>query len=172
MNDSPSTTPTTAPSTSIAHSIDVAAPIYRAFAVFHEQWDRIKPHSHNPAASPIVESVFEPRVGGTVYDRLEDGTEVHWSRVLAFEPPRRFVISWDLGPTWTIETDPARTSEVEVTFTAIDDAHTRVDLVHSHLDRHGEGWEAVRAGVDKQGGWPTYLEAFAEAVAAIKATDE
>lgn len=49
----------------------------------------------------------------------EDGTTVHWSRVLDFGPPRRFVISWDFSPSWTIQTDHARTSEVEVTFAEV-----------------------------------------------------
>ncbi len=60
--------------------------------------------------------VFEPRVGGHVYDRGVDGSECRWARVLAFEPPRRLVISWDISLRWEIEHDPDRTSEIEVTF--------------------------------------------------------
>jgi hypothetical protein len=37
-----------------------------------------------------------------------------------------------------------------------------VELEHRHLDRHGDGWEAVREGVDSEGGWPTYLQRFAD----------
>lgn len=147
--------------TTIRHQIEIDLPIDRAFAAFHEQWDKIKPHEHNPHSSPIVESVFEPRVGGHLYDRFADGTESRWSRVLDFEPPHRFVISWDLSPQWQLETDPARCSEVEVRFTAIDGDHTRVDLEHRNLDRHGEGWEGVRNGVDAADGWPLYLQRFA-----------
>lgn len=151
----------TAAETSIRHQIDVDVPIDRAFAIFHEQWDKIKPREHNPHSSAVVESIFEPRVGGYLYDRFEDGTESRWSRVLAFEPPRRFVITWDLSPQWQLETDHDRCSEVEVNFTAIDDTHTRVDLEHRNLDRHGDGWEAVRTGVDSPDGWPLYLQRFA-----------
>lgn len=151
----------TSTGTAIRHQIEIDLPIDRAFATFHEQWDKIKPHEHNPHSSPIVESVFEPRVGGHLYDRFEDGTESRWSRVLEFEPPRRFVITWDISPQWQLETDPERCSEIEVTFTAVDDDHTRVDLEHRNLDRHGDGWEGVRSGVDAPDGWPLYLQRFA-----------
>lgn len=81
--------------------------------------------------------------------------------MLEFEPPRRFVITWDISPQWQIEADHDRRSEIEVNFTAIDDDHTRVELEHRNLDRHGEGWEGVRAGVDAPDGWPLYLQRFA-----------
>ena len=62
--------------------------------------------------------MFEPRVGGHIYDRAVDGTECRWARVLAYEPPNRVVFSWDISPQWQIETDPDHTSEVEVVFIA------------------------------------------------------
>lgn len=158
-------TETTA-ATSIRHRIEVAVPVDRAFAIFTEQWDRIKPRDHNPGEAPVVESVFEPQVGGAVYDRLADGTEVRWSRVLAFDPPNRFVISWDLDPRWQLETDPTRSSEVEVSFTALDGSRTLVELEHRELDRHGVGWEGISHGVDGADGWPLYLRRFAEVVSA------
>ena len=72
------------------------------------------------------------------------------------------MFSWNIGPTWQIETDPARTSEVEVTFTAVGDERTRVDIEHRHLDRHGDGWTGVREGVGADGGWPHYLDRYAD----------
>ena len=50
--------------------------------------------------------MFEPQVGGHIYDRGEDGTECRWARVLAYEPPDRVVFSWDISPQWQLETDP------------------------------------------------------------------
>jgi uncharacterized protein YndB with AHSA1/START domain len=82
-------------------------------------------------------------------------------RVLVFDPPSRVVFSWDISPTWQIESDPGRTSEVDVRFVAETDARTRVELEHRNLDRHGDGWDAVRAGVDSADGWPLYLERYA-----------
>jgi hypothetical protein len=71
------------------------------------------------------------------------------------------VFSWDIGPTWQVESDLERTSEVEVTFIAEAPNRTRVDLEHRNLDRHGAGWESVRDGVDDDQGWPLYLDRYA-----------
>jgi uncharacterized protein YndB with AHSA1/START domain len=101
-----------------------------------------------------------------VYDRGVDGSECRWARVLAYEPPDRVVISWDISPRWQIETDPEKTSEVEVRFVAEAPDRTRVQLEHRNLDRHGDAWEAVREGVDSDAGWPLYLDRFAGLLAA------
>ena len=98
-----------------AHSaIVVEAPIERAFRVFTEDFDRVKPREHNMLAVDIAETVFEAHVGGHIYDRGVDGSECRWARVLAYEPPDRVVFSWDISPQWQIETDLDKTSEVEV----------------------------------------------------------
>jgi len=111
--------------------------------------------------APIAETVFEPRVGGNIVDRAADGSECRWARILAFDPPDRVVFSWDISPRWTIETDQAQTSEVEVRFYAESPTRTRVELEHRHIDRHGPGWEAVTDGVDGPEGWPLYLDRYA-----------
>lgn len=149
--------------TSVRRDIEVAVPVERAFAVFTEQFDQIKPREHNMLAVPIAETVFETRVGGFVYDRgEEDGSVCRWARVLVFEPPLRLVISWDITPQWQVETDPDRTSEVEVRFVAAGPDRTRVELEHRHLDRHGEEWESERDGVAADDGWSLYLQRFAD----------
>jgi uncharacterized protein YndB with AHSA1/START domain len=109
--------------------------------------------------------VFEPRVGGHVYDRGVDGSEYHWARVLAFEPPDRLLFSWDISPQWQLESDPEKTSEVEVRFIAQSATRTRVELEHRNLDRHGAGWEGMRDAVDSEGGWPLYLHRYAGVIA-------
>jgi uncharacterized protein YndB with AHSA1/START domain len=153
---------TQAAETSVRTSIVVEAPIERAFSVFTEDFDRIKPREHNMLGVDIAETVFEPREGGHVYDRGVDGSECRWARVLAFEPPTRVVFSWDISPQWQIETNLEKTSEVEVRFISEAPARTRVELEHRNLDRHGEGWEGARAGVDSEGGWPLYLQRFGD----------
>ena len=155
-----------AQATSVQTEIVVEAPIERAFGVFVEQFDRIKPREHNMLAVDIAETVFEPRVGGSIYDRGVDGSECRWARVLAFEPPERVVFSWDISPRWQVETDLERTSEVEVRFIAETAQRTRVELEHRHLDRHGDGWEGLREGVSSDEGWPLYLQRFAERMVA------
>ena len=155
---------TQAADTSVRASITVEAPIERAFSVFTEDFDRIKPREHNMLGTEIAETVFEPRVGGHLYDRGVDGSECRWARVLAYEPPSRVVLSWDISPRWQLEPDPEKTSEWEVRFISEGPERTRVELEHRNLERHGEGWEAERDGVAGAEGWPLYLERFAEAV--------
>ena len=152
---------TQADATSVRHEIVVEAPVERAFRVFTERLDEIKPRDHNLLASDIEATVVEPRAGGRIYDRGADGSECEWATVLAYEPPERVVFSWNVDPRWQPEADPARRSEVEVRFVPEGPDRTRVELEHRHLDRHGDGWEGVRGGVDSPEGWPLYLERFA-----------
>jgi uncharacterized protein YndB with AHSA1/START domain len=158
-------THTQATGTTVRSSVVVDAPIERAFRVFTEEFGSFKPPSHNLLAVEIAETVFEPRVGGHLYDRGVDGSECRWARVLAYEPPRRVVISWDISPQWQLEADIDKTSEVEVRFIPEGDDRTRVDLEHRNLDRHGDGWEGIREGVGGGEGWPLYLERYAGVVA-------
>jgi uncharacterized protein YndB with AHSA1/START domain len=150
--------------TSVRSSVDVQAPIERAFDVFTEDigswWDP----THHILEGELAEMVFEPRVGGCVYDRGVDGSECRWARVLAYEPPHRFVISWDVSVRWQLETDRDKTSEVEVRFAELDSGHTRVELEHRNIERHGPGWEEMRDAVGSPGGWPAGMRAFAERV--------
>jgi uncharacterized protein YndB with AHSA1/START domain len=146
----------------VRKSVVVSTGVEHAFALFINKFDAIKPREHNLLSVPIAETVFEPRVGGHIYDVGIDGNRCEWSRVLAYEPPSRVVFSWDIGPTWQLENDPAKTSEVEVRFIAESGDRTRVELEHRHLERHGTGWRAVADGVDGEAGWPLYLSRYVE----------
>ena len=157
---------TQAAQTSVRTSIVVEAPLERAFSVFTDGIGSWFPPEYNLLDVEIAERVFEPRAGGTLYDRGVDGTECHWARVLAYEPPDRVVVSWDISPAWQLEADPGRASEVEVRFVADGEASTTVELEHRHLDRHGEGWPDARAGLEADNGWPVYLARYAALVAA------
>jgi uncharacterized protein YndB with AHSA1/START domain len=152
--------------TSVRAAIVVDAPLERAFRVFTEDFDQIKPREHNMLGVEIEQTVLEPRAGGRVYDRGVDGSEFQWARVLSFEPPNRLVLSWDLNPQFQIETDLDRTSEVEVRFISESDERTRVELEHRNLDRHGPGWEGERDAVAGNGGWPLYLKRYEGLIAA------
>ncbi|WP_309083464.1 SRPBCC family protein [Chelativorans sp.] len=156
---------THAADTSVRRSVVVEAPIERAFKVFTEDFGSFKPAEHNLLAVPIAETVFEPRVGGHIYDRGVDGSECRWARVLAYEPPHRVLLSWDISPQWRIETDLDKTSEWEVRFTAETANRTRVEIEHRKLERHGEGWDGVRDGVAADQGWPLYLQRYADLLA-------
>lgn len=142
-------------------SITVDAPVDKAFDVFTKDIGSWWPPEHHLLQGELAEMVFEPYAGGRVYDRAKDGTESAWARVLAFEPPHRVVLSWDISLDWQIETDPAKTSEIEVRFLAEDEHRTRVELEHRNLERHGPGWESMRDAVGSDGGWPVGLKRFA-----------
>ncbi|MBI5338932.1 MAG: SRPBCC domain-containing protein [Mycolicibacterium rufum] len=144
----------------IRRRIVVSAPVERAFMVFTAQFGGFKPRDHNLLNVPITDTVFEPRVGGRIYDVGSDGSRCEWARVLAYEPPTRVVFSWDIGPTWQVETDLSKTSEVEVRFIAEAPDRTLVELEHRHLDRHGDGWQSVADGVGGDAGWPLYLARY------------
>ena len=140
----------------------VNASIEKAFAVFTERFGDFKPREHNLLSVAIAETRFEPRVGGHIVDRGVDGTECRWARILKYQPPTNVVFSWDIGPTWQLETDPNNASEVAVTFVAEGPDRTRVELVHRNIDRHGAGWEAVADGISGDAGWPLYLGRYAD----------
>jgi uncharacterized protein YndB with AHSA1/START domain len=152
--------------TSVTTSIVVEAPTERAFAVFTDGIDGWWDRDHHILDAELAEIVFEPREGGHLYERSVDGSECRWARVLAYEPPSRFVISWDINTDWKLETDLERTSEVEVRFIAEGSDRTRVELVHRNLDRHGDGWERMRDSVGADGGWQAHLWAFSRRIAA------
>jgi uncharacterized protein YndB with AHSA1/START domain len=152
--------------TSIRTSLVVEAPIELAFSVFTEGIDSWFPREYNLLDVDIAKRVFEPREGGQVYDVGTDGSECHWARVLAWEPPIRVAISWDISPQWQIEADHARTSEVEVHFTPEGEDRTRVELEHRNLERHGDGWESLRDTLGSEGGWPGCLQRLAGRLAA------
>ena len=153
---------TQAQAATVRQEIVVEAPVDRAFRVFTEQLDEIKPREHNMLGVDIAETVFEPRAGGRIYDRGIDGSECEWASVIAYEPPDRVVFSWNVSPHWQVETDPAKRSEVEVRFIAEGPERTRVELEHRHLDRHGDGWEGLRDGVAAPDGWPLYLRRYTD----------
>jgi uncharacterized protein YndB with AHSA1/START domain len=152
-------TMTDAGATSVSVDTYVDAPLDHAFRVFTEGigtwWDP----GHHILDGELAEMVFEPRVGGHIIDRGTDGSECRWSRVLAYDPPDRVVFSWDINVQWQLETDHAKTSEIEVTFRADGPDRTYVVLTHRNLDRHGEGWQSMRDAVSS--GWS--LAAYAEA---------
>jgi len=151
----------------VRREIVVDAPIASTFATFVERFGEFKPKEHNLLGTPVTTTTFEPRVGGHIFDRADDGSECRWARVLAYDPPDRVVFSWDISPYWQLESDPSHASEVEVRFVAESADRTRVELEHRHIDRHGPGWEGVRDGVDAEAGWPLYLPRYTDLLSKV-----
>jgi uncharacterized protein YndB with AHSA1/START domain len=152
--------------TTVTASIAVDASAARAFETFTADIGSWWPADHHVLEAELAEMVFEPRVGGAVIDRGVDGSECRWARVLVYDPPRRLVISWDIALNWQIESDPEKTSEVEVRFIPQGTERTLVELEHRGIDRHGEGWEKMHEAVGSPNGWDAGMRAFAERLSA------
>jgi len=149
----------------VQRSVTVHVPVERAFAIFTAEFDSWWPRSHHIGSSPLKQAIVEGRSGGRCYSLQVDGTECDWGKVLIFEPPRRFVLAWQIGGNWKYEPDLAKASEVEVCFTAQPDGSTRVDLEHRAFERHGDAAAAMQTSVGSPSGWGGLLDLFAKRTA-------
>jgi uncharacterized protein YndB with AHSA1/START domain len=147
----------------VIKTVTVNAPIEHVFNVFTHRFDTWWPRAHHIGKAELQAAIIETHEGGRWYERCVDGSECDWGRVLAYTPPTRIVLSWHLDANWDYVPDPARASRVEVTFHSETATRTRVEFVHSHLDRHGVDWEKLRDGISGPGGWGTLLEGFVRA---------
>jgi uncharacterized protein YndB with AHSA1/START domain len=132
----------------------------RAFEVFTDGLTRWWPKSHHIGAQPLQELVIEPRAGGRWFERAADGSECDWGRVRIWDPPARLVLAWQISGEWAY--DEALDTEVEVRFVPEGPERTRVELEH-RLDGYGDRAGEMRDTFDSPGGWPSLLEAFAQA---------
>jgi uncharacterized protein YndB with AHSA1/START domain len=147
----------------VRRSVTVNAAPERAFAIFTRDMGRWWPASHHIAPVPMKDAVIEPRAGGRWYEVGEDSSQCDWGKVLAWEPPARVVLAWQL--TLHFQYDPTFVSEVEVTFTDLGEGRTRVDLEH-RLDAYGDEAKAVADSVGAPNGWQAILELYAQAAEA------
>jgi uncharacterized protein YndB with AHSA1/START domain len=146
----------------VRKTVDVPATPARAFEVFTAGFDRWWPRSHTIGKSGGAGGGPEPRVGGRWYGVDDDGTETDWGDVLVWEPPARVVLAWRIGTDWQYHRDLH--TEVEVTFTALDAATTRVDLEHRMLENMGTAAEGARATFDSPNGWGAIIQNYADVV--------
>lgn len=145
---------------SVAKSVVVEAPRVQAFAFFirQEAWWPVR--THHLAEPPGETVILEPFVGGRWYERLRDGRECDWGAVLVWEPPRRIVVTWQVGPGWVYEPDQTKASEIEVRFLAESQYRTRIEFEHRHLERYGEQAERMRSILDAPEGAAGVLQAY------------
>jgi uncharacterized protein YndB with AHSA1/START domain len=152
------------PDAPVRKTITVQTSAEHAFQVFTQGFDTWWPRSHSIGASPLKKAIIETKAGGRCYQESMDGSECDWGKVLVWDPPRRFVLAWQLNAQWQYEPDITQASEVEVRFTPEANGSTRVDLEHRHFERHGAGGRIVRASVDSANGWGGLLALFAKAL--------
>jgi uncharacterized protein YndB with AHSA1/START domain len=148
---------------SIQRKITVNASAEKAFKVFTESLAAWWPNDYHIGEADVAGLVMEPEVGGRWFESGKDGTECDWGRVLAWEPPHRVVVTWQIDGNWQYDADPAHASEIEVRFTELEPGQTTVELEHRYLDRLVNG-EAAHAAVSDESGWNGILARFATAV--------
>ena len=140
----------------VRRSVRTKAPPARAFEIFTGQIGRWWPRGRTPAANPHVDLVIEPGVDGRWFERDEFGVETPWGKVLAWEPPARLVLAWQLDADRRY--NPSLITEVEITFAPTDGGGTEVTLEHRNLERFrkDDTWAAAIAE-----GWSEMVEVFA-----------
>lgn len=147
---------------SVRKVMSVKAPLEIAWRVFTESMGTWWPLANfKIGKAKAVDAVIEPRVGGRWYEQGEDGSTCQWGSVLAWEPPSRLVLSWDINADW--QYDPALKTELEVRFIPEGADATQVELEHRHLDRYGARRDEMRTIFDTTGDWGRLLQAFAQA---------
>jgi uncharacterized protein YndB with AHSA1/START domain len=147
----------------VTHSVLVPLAPDAAFELFTDRFGDWWPKdSHHILDSPAAEAILEPREGGRWYERANDGSECDWGYVREVDRPARIRLAWHLTPEWKFDPDPAKATEVEVTFTAENDG-TRVTLEHRGFAVHGDAGAAMRTSVDSDGGWSSLLEMYRNA---------
>jgi uncharacterized protein YndB with AHSA1/START domain len=148
----------------VRRSITVNASPERAFEVFTDGFSSWWPlESHHIGATMATEVIIEPRPGGRWFERDADGNECEWGYVTEYEPPSRLLLAWHLTPDYAFDPDPAKATEIEITFTP-SDGGTLVELEHRGFEKHGEAGAKVREAVAAPGGWADLLELYAKAV--------
>lgn len=155
--------------TDLTVTVIVAQPVEAAFATFTERIHEWWPLSHRLQAGERSDLTIDPQVGGHWFETDELGTICNWGEVLAWSPPHHLRLGWQITPAFAPEPDPRRASRVDVSFTPVDADNTKVTLVHADLDRHGDGWELMRRGVDGDSGWPGILASYADLAASPQA---
>ena len=122
------------------------AEAFELFTSRTSSWWPVSTHSYG--GDKVKEVVFEPQVGGSVYEVTDEGT-APWARVLEWEPPQRFVMEWLIGK--------CSGTEVEVRFSP-EGPGARVELEH-------RGWDRIPDPGEREGyagGWDTVLAPFVD----------
>jgi len=142
----------------IRREVVVAVSAQRAFEVFTGDMTSWWPAKHHIGSAPIEEVVIEPRVGGRWYTRHQNGTQTSTGVVTAWEPPERFVVTWQIGADWKYHDDLV--TSIEVRFVAESERRTRVELEHRGLEAFGADAAAMRTTFDQPDAWTATLDAY------------
>ena len=138
-------------------SFEMDCPPSHSFDVWTSRYSQWRRRRHSVSGEPAA-IILEPRVGGRIYERTNDGTEIDWGEVTVWQPPER------LAYLWHIRRDRSDATDVELTFTDAGDGTTRLNIVHSGWERLGSGGEEWRDA--NRGGWAGLVPHFTAYIAA------
>lgn len=152
----------------MSKSVTVNANREKAFDVFVNHFSAWWPADYTWSQDVLEAIVIEPKVNGRCFERGPFGFLCDWGRVVRFDPPQSLVFTWQISPAREPVPDPAKASEVEVSFLGDDTGGIRLNLEHRGFTRHGEGWENYLEAMDSAQGWKWILEQYREYVDKIK----
>jgi uncharacterized protein YndB with AHSA1/START domain len=139
-------------------SVEVKGPSARAFELFTRNMGVWWPRGKTPARNPHVDLIIEPQQDGRWFERDADGTETLWGKVIAWEPPRRLTLGWQLNHQFRF--DAALLTEVEILFEELPGGVTRVSLEHRNLERLGADAEKLAGKI--RSGWPERIGNYSQ----------
>ena len=161
-------TEVTGTESSVKKTVTVNCSREHAFEIWSKRYDLWWPKMHKIGKADLKTVVVEEKAGGRWYEVGVDGSTCEWGTVLAYEPPSRVVVTWHLQPNWEHDPNPNRASRIEVTFSDLGNGQTRVELVHSELEKHGAGWQEMAKELGS--GWGGIMDSFAQAASKAAAS--
>ncbi len=134
----------------------VRSPVSHAFSMWTERAALWWPSSHTVSKDDALDIVFEPEVGGRIYERPSSGPEHEWGEIVEWNPPD------SLSYLWFVFFDKSNATDVTVSFNEVADG-TLVRITQGGFDRLGV------AGTERRQrtmmAWETLSSIYAEAVA-------
>lgn len=147
-------------SDSTFHKVDVPLAQRHAFQLFTERFSDWWPAEYTWSQSALDTIGIEPRLNGRCTEVGPRGFQMDWGRVLAWEPPERLIITWQIGPSRVPQPDPTNASTVEFRFHESGPNATRLILEHHDFRNHGDGAEEYRDAMASEYGWPYILDRY------------
>jgi hypothetical protein len=139
-------------------SYDLQCSPEHAFEVWTTRLSSWWPKGHSASGDPDTMVMIEPRLGGRIFERTPDGTEIDWGEITRWEPPYR------LGYLWHIRRHADEATNVELTFVDRGDGTTRLEIMHTGWERLGAQGRAWRES--NTNGWSALIPNFMAAAEA------
>ena len=145
----------------LERSTEVPLPADKAFHKFIDDFNAWWPQEYTWSRDKLESILIDGKINGLCTEWGPQGFRCDWGRVIAIEVPKMLAIKWQIGFQRQPVPDPDQASDLEIRWTSLDTI-TRLDLIHSHFERHGKDGEAYRNAMASGRGWPYLLQRFKE----------